>query len=214
MTSPAALFITIEGIEGVGKSTNIAFIADWLRQRGVNVRLTREPGGTPMAEEIRELLLRKREEPVCEDAELLLMFAARAQHLRQCILPALQEGNWVISDRFTDATYAYQGGGRGLDMERIQQLESLVQSGFVPDLTIILDAPAAVGMGRVIRRGQTDRFEQEKQEFFERVRAVYLARAQQAPQRYLIIDASRDLEVVQAELSAALEARVGPLIGS
>ena len=214
MTSPAALFITIEGIEGVGKSTNIAFIADWLRQRGVNVRLTREPGGTPMAEEIRELLLRKREEPVCEDAELLLMFAARAQHLRQCILPALQEGNWVISDRFTDATYAYQGGGRGLDVERIQQLESFVQSGFTPNLTIILDAPAAVGMGRVIRRGQTDRFEQEKQEFFERVRAVYLARAQQAPQRYLVIDASRDLEAVQAELSAALEARVGPLIGS
>ena len=214
MTSRTALFITIEGIEGVGKSTNIAFIADWLRQRGVNVRLTREPGGTPMAEEVRELLLRKREEPVCEDAELLLMFAARAQHLRQCILPALQEGNWVISDRFTDATYAYQGGGRGLDMERIQQLESFVQSGFAPDLTIILDAPAAVGMGRVVRRGQTDRFEQEKQEFFERVRAVYLERAQQAPQRYLVIDASRDLEAVQAELSAALEVRVGPLLDS
>src|SRR5690554_3655627 len=214
MTSRTALFITIEGIEGVGKSTNIAFIADWLRQRGVNVRLTREPGGTPMAEEVRELLLRKREEPVCEDAELLLMFAARAQHLRQCILPALQEGNWVISDRFTDATYAYQGGGRGLDMERIQQLESFVQSGFAPDLTIILDAPAAVKMGRVVRRGQTDRFEQEKQEFFERVRAVYLERAQQAPQRYLVIDASRDLEAVQAELSVALEVRVGPLLDS
>ncbi len=214
MSSQTAQFITIEGIEGVGKSTNIAFIAEWLRQRGVDVRLTREPGGTPMAEEIRELLLRKREEPVCEDAELLLMFAARAQHLRQCILPALRAGSWVISDRFTDATYAYQGGGRGLEMARIQQLESFVQAGFEPNLTIILDAPAAVGMGRVVRRGQTDRFEQEKQEFFERVRAVYLERARQAPQRYLVIDASRDLEAVQAELSAALEARVGPLLGS
>jgi len=214
MSSQTAQFITIEGIEGVGKSTNIAFIAEWLRQRGVDVRLTREPGGTPMAEEIRELLLRKREEPVCEDAELLLMFAARAQHLRQCILPALRAGSWVISDRFTDATYAYQGGGRGLEMARIQQLESFVQAGFEPNLTIILDAPAAVGMGRVVRRGQTDRFEQEKQEFFERVRAVYLERTRQAPQRYLVIDASRDLEAVQAELSAALEARVGPLLGS
>lgn len=212
MTSRAAQFITIEGIEGVGKSTNIAFIADWLRQRGVKLCLTREPGGTPMAEEIRELLLRKRDESVSEDAELLLMFAARAQHLQQRILPALREGTWVISDRFTDATYAYQGGGRGLDKRRIEQLESFVQGGFAPDLTIILDAPPEVGMGRVVKRGETDRFEQEKLEFFERVRSVYLERANLASQRYLVVDASRELHDVQAELAAALEARLGPLL--
>lgn len=209
MTSRKALFITIEGIEGVGKSTNIAFIADWLQSRGVTVRLTREPGGTPMAEEIRELLLRKRDERVSEDAELLLMFAARAQHLQQLILPALDQGVWVVSDRFTDATYAYQGGGRGLPMRRIEQLEEFVLSGFAPDLTIILDAPAAIGMGRVAKRGNEDRFEQEKQEFFERVRAVYLERASRMPQRYLVVDASQDLATVQAELARALETRLG-----
>ena len=201
-------FITVEGIEGVGKSTNIAFIADWLKQQGYSVIQTREPGGTPFAEELRELLLRRRDEKVSENSELLLMFAARAQHLEQLIKPALEAGDWVLSDRFIDATYAYQGGGRGVALDKIAQLEDFVQGDFRPSLTLILDASPAVGMARVARRGQEDRFESERIDFFERVRAIYLERARQAPERYAVINAELALEQVQAQIAQVLQERL------
>lgn len=198
------VFITLEGSEGVGKSTNLAFIEQWLKQAGHDPILTREPGGTPMAEEIRALLLQKREELVSEKAELLLMFAARAQHLDQKILPALASGRCLVSDRFTDATYAYQGYARGLNLSWITQLELLVQQAVRPDLTILLDLSVEVAMSRVQRRGETDRFEQEKTEFFQRVRQGYLARAQAEPDRFAIIDASQSLEAVQSDIGHVL----------
>ncbi|OPX55300.1 dTMP kinase [Oceanospirillum multiglobuliferum] len=198
------VFITLEGSEGVGKSTNLAFIEQWLKQAGHDPILTREPGGTPMAEEIRALLLQKREELVSEKAELLLMFAARAQHLDQKILPALASGRCLVSDRFTDATYAYQGYARGLNLSWITQLELLVQQAVRPDLTILLDLSVEVAMSRVQRRGETDRFEQEKTEFFQRVRQGYLARAQAEPDRFAIIDASQPLEAVQSDIGHVL----------
>ncbi|MFD2230543.1 dTMP kinase [Alkalimarinus sediminis] len=199
------LFITVEGAEGVGKSTNIAFIRSTLESMGIEVVVTREPGGTEMAEEIREVLLKNRTEMVAESAELLLMFAARAQHIESLIKPALVAGKWVISDRFTDATYAYQGGGRGVAFEKIGILETFVQDDFRPDKTILLDAPVEIGMARAHKRGELDRFENEKSAFFERVRNVYLDRMKKDPQRFELIDASKDLETVQLQLKRVIE---------
>lgn len=198
-------FITFEGTEGVGKSTQIALAAETLRAHGIEVVVTREPGGTPMAEAIRELLLTPRDEPVNEITELLLMFAARAQHLYGHILPALEQGCWVLCDRFTDATFAYQGAGRGVPEERIALLETLVQQEIRPDHVIVLDAPVETGMARATRRGELDRFEQEEIAFFERIRACYLERAQRSPQRYHVIDAARPLEQVTASVTAVLD---------
>ncbi len=197
-------FLTIEGTEGVGKSTNLTFVRDWLTARGIDVVVTREPGGTPMAEEIRSLLLSKRDEPVDETAELLLVFAARAQHLAQRIKPALARGAWVLSDRFTDATFAYQGGGRGLSKSLIEQLESTVQGDLRPDLTLILDIDVEQGLGRARQRGELDRFESETLGFFERVRESYRQRAVAAPHRYRVIDAGKPLIDVQTEIGAVL----------
>lgn len=197
-------FITIEGGEGVGKSTNIACVENFLQAQSVPFIKTREPGGTPLAEELRGILLAPREEKVCEKTELLLMFAARAQHLQQVILPALQQGTWVICDRFTDATYAYQGGGRGLSLATIGILEDLVQEGLQPDLTLLLDVDVQTGLARLNSRPDTDRFEREQKEFFEAVRAMYRQRAQQHPQRFRIIDASQALEAVQHDIIAVL----------
>jgi dTMP kinase len=199
-------FLTIEGTEGVGKSTNLAFARDWLHAQGVAVVVTREPGGTPLAEEIRSLLLAKRDEPVDETAELLLVFAARAQHIAQVIEPALARGAWVLSDRFTDATYAYQGGGRGLNTETIAQLEHVVQGNLRPDLTLILDIDVELGLNRARERGELDRFESETIAFFERVRSAYRARAEQAPSRYALVDASQNLAAVQANIGLVLQA--------
>lgn len=197
-------FLTIEGTEGVGKSTNLAFVRDWLTARGLEVVVTREPGGTPMAEEIRSLLLSKRDEAVDENAELLLVFAARAQHLAQVIKPALARGAWVLSDRFTDATYAYQGGGRGLNKAVIEQLEQLVQGDLRPDLTLILDIDVELGLTRARQRGELDRFESETIVFFERVRQAYQQRAKAAPGRYSVINAGMTLVKVQAEIDKVL----------
>ena len=197
-------FLTIEGTEGVGKSTNLAFVHNWLVTRGIDVVVTREPGGTPLAEEVRHLLLAKREEPVDETAELLLVFAARAQHLAQVIKPALERGSWVLSDRFTDATYAYQGGGRQLNKSTIAQLENLVQGKLRPDLTLILDIDVTLGLNRARQRGEFDRFESETIEFFERVRAAYRERAAMAPDRYALVDAGQSLEQVQQNIEKVL----------
>ena len=183
------LFITLEGPEGAGKSTNREYLAERLREQGIDVLLTREPGGTPLAERIRELLL---------------VFAARAQHLQQVIRPALAKGSVVLCDRFTDATYAYQGGGRGLSIERIAQLEQFVQGELRPDLTLIFDLPVEIGLARASARGRLDRFEQEGRGFFEAVRQAYLQRAEQAPQRYRVLDAGQTLAQVQADIDALL----------
>ncbi|MDR5901290.1 dTMP kinase [Halomonas icarae] len=203
-------FITLEGSEGVGKSTNLARVVAWLEARGLEVVQTREPGGTPRAEAIRRLLLDPDEpEPLDDDAELLLVFAARAQHLARVIRPALERGAWVVCDRFTDATFAYQGGGRGLNSARITELEAFVQQGLAPDLTLLLDMPMGAAQQRLEQRGERrDRFEQERAEFFESVRQAYLARAAQAPERITIIDASLTREAVGEQIEAVLEARV------
>jgi dTMP kinase len=198
-------FLTLEGTEGVGKSTNLAFVRDWLQARNIEVIVTREPGGTPLAEQIRELLLAKRDEPVDQTAELLLVFAARAQHIAQVIKPALARGAWVLSDRFTDATFAYQGGGRGLDKNIIQQLEVMVQGDLRPDLTLILDIDVKLGLTRASQRGELDRFESETLDFFERVRAAYRERAIANPTRYTIVDAGQTLEKVQQDIDQVLQ---------
>lgn len=200
------MFITLEGPEGAGKSTNREYLAQRLREQGVTVCLTREPGGTPLAERIRELLLSPSEEPMAADTELLLVFAARAQHLQQVIKPALARGEWVLCDRFTDATYAYQGGGRGLSSARIAELERFVQGDLRPDLTLVFDLPVDVGLARAAARGRLDRFEQEQQGFFESVRTTYLRRASAAPERYRILDAAQSLEDVQAAIDRLLPA--------
>ena len=198
------LFITLEGPEGAGKSTNREYLAQRLRDHGLDVVLTREPGGTPLAESIRELLLAPADEPMNSDAELLLVFAARAQHLAQVIRPALERGAVVLCDRFTDATYAYQGGGRGLSTQRIEQLESFVQGEMRPDLTLVFDLPVEVGLSRAAARGRLDRFEQEGLGFFEAVRNTYLRRAGQDRQRYRIVDAGLSLSAVQEALDRLL----------
>ena len=199
-------FITIEGTEGVGKTTNIQFIQNWLESKQLAYLCTREPGGTPLAEQIRELLLAPREELVCDTAELLLMFAGRAQHLNQVIEPALTEGAWVLCDRFTDATYAYQGAGRGMGTSLIAELELIVQGSLRPDLTLILDIPVELGLKRASERSDPDRFEKEKTEFFDLVRNGYLDIARKHPDRCVVIDAAQPLELVQRELTIALEA--------
>lgn len=201
-------FITVEGTEGVGKSSNIAFIETTLKQAGVDVITTREPGGTPLGEEVRELLLDHRHSGMSADAELLLMFAARAQHLEQVIQPALARGQWVLCDRFTDATYAYQGGGRGIAFERIAILEQWVQGALRPDYTVLLDLPVEIGLARASARGDADRFEKEQQVFFEKVRGAYLKQAESASERYRIIDASHPLDHVQQQIGRVLQAMI------
>lgn len=194
-------FITVEGIEGVGKSTNIEFLSNLIEHRGFTVIRTREPGGTPMAERIRDLLLEHGEEPMTDIAELLLFFAARSLHINNAIKPALQAGHWVVCDRFTDASRAYQGSGRGLNQATIDSLADWVQGDLRPELTILLDAPPEVGMDRAGRRGAADRLEVEKREFYARVREGYLALADSEPGRFAIIDASQPLGRVQAAIS-------------
>ncbi|WP_346798781.1 dTMP kinase [Halomonas sp. Bachu 37] len=207
-------FITLEGSEGVGKSTNLAWVVAWLEARGCEVVQTREPGGTPRAEAIRQLLLDPEPgEPLDSDAELLLMFAARAQHLALKVRPALARGAWVVCDRFTDATYAYQGGGRGLPAERIAILESFVQQGLAPDLTLLLDMSPEAARRRLQRRldshnEQRDRFEREHTAFFDSVRRAYVERARAEPERFALIDAEGSLQEVQSQLAQVLEARV------
>lgn len=202
-------FITLEGVEGVGKSTNLEHIKCRLEAAGIKLVVTREPGGTEMAEEIRALLLQPRDESVSEMAELLLMFAARAQHLHALIKPSLEAGVWVLCDRFTDATFAYQGGGRGVSFEWISTLESMVQQSLRPDLTLLLDLPVEVGLERARQRSAFDRFEAEQQHFFEQVRKVYLQRAEQQPERFAIIDATPSIEQVQAQIDQVLFDKLG-----
>ena len=199
------MFITVEGTEGVGKSTNLALVQETLTQHGIEVVQTREPGGTDLSEKIRDLLLDHRNTAMVDDTELLLMFAARAQHLAEVIRPALARGAWVLCDRFTDSTYAYQGGGRGIPFERIAQLEQWVQGELRPDITLLLDAPVEVGLARAAGRNQgADRFEREKQAFFEKLRTTFLTMAEQHPQRYRVIDAAQPLENVRAQVLSAL----------
>jgi dTMP kinase len=195
-------FITFEGTEGVGKTTNMDFVAQTLAARGIRLIRTREPGGTPMAERVRAILLDPQSEPIDPEAELLLVFAARAQHLARVIKPALESGSWVLCDRFTDATYAYQGGGRGLPIARIAALEQEVQGRLQPDLTIYLDLPIATGLAR-IDESQRDRFEREQLAFFERVRQVYVDRAKRHS-RFTTVDASKPLSEVQQSIAAVL----------
>ncbi|MDX1604957.1 MAG: dTMP kinase [Candidatus Competibacterales bacterium] len=197
-------FITLDGPEGAGKTTQLDTIRQHLKAAGLRVVTTREPGGTALGEALRELLLGG-VEPIGDDTELLLIFAARAEHLARVIRPALARGDWVLCDRFTDATYAYQGGGRGIDESRIASLERWVQDGLQPDLTLLLDVEAATGLGRARRRGPADRFEREDRAFFERVRAAYLRRARACPQRCRIVDAGRPLEQVAADLTRILD---------
>jgi dTMP kinase len=198
-------FISLEGAEGVGKSTHLQFICAELRARGLTVLETREPGGTPEADEIRTTLLKVRGGSFDPMAELLLMFAARAVHVEQLIRPALAAGTWVVCDRFTDASYAYQGGGRRIPTARITALEHMVLKGLKPDLTLLLDVKVAVGMARARKRGALDRFEQEQDAFFERVRRVYLSRARREPRRILRVDAGQDIPSVQRDLAAILD---------
>jgi len=204
----SALFITLEGVEGSGKSTHLPFVADWLRQRGRQVVITREPGGTHLGELIRGILLDNRHQDMSADAELLLMFAARAEHLHQVIKPALAKGSDVVCDRFTDATYAYQGGGRGLSAERIAQLEQTVQGELRPHFTLLFDAPLEVTVERARSRGQPDRFENERLAFHRRVQDVYRTRATAEPRRFLIIDSSGTVEATRALLTRKLTERV------
>ena len=204
--------ITIEGGEGVGKSTQIVALRDLLAARGIEVVFTREPGGTRRAERIRELLLETSDETMPGICELLLMFAARSTHIENVIRPALERGAWVVCDRFTDATYAYQGGGRGLPREHIATLEKLVQRDLQPDLTLLLDAPLEISSARASARnaaaGSSDRFEREQREFFERVRATYLDRARVEPNRFVLIDAAASVDAVTQSVRHALETRL------
>ena len=205
MTEKAGVFITVEGVEGVGKTTNMAFVQDYLQAHQVSLTVTREPGGTALAEQIRDLLLANHEEVLNDDAELLLVFAARAQHLGQLIKPVLAEGGWVLSDRFTDSSYAYQGGGRGLDINRISQLESWVMQDFTPDMTLLLDVPVEIGMSRVESRGKKDRIEMEKMDFFDRVRQAYIARSKEFPDRIKLIDSSKTIEHTTEQIATVLD---------
>ena len=197
-------FITVEGIEGVGKTTNIEFIEKLLRDAGKEVVMTREPGGTSLGEDIRELLLGHKHDGMSRDAELLLMFASRAEHLDKIIQPALDNGKWVLCDRFTDATYAYQGGGRGFDTAPIATLETLVQDSLRPELSLLLDVSVEIGLDRAGKRSEPDRFEKEKHDFFERVRQTYLERAHADPARMKIIDASQPLDDVQVQIKKTI----------
>ena len=197
-------FVTVDGGEGAGKTTQMGFMREYLERRGCRVVVTREPGGTSLGEEIRALLLGHRDGGMTLAAETLLMFAARAEHLERVIRPALAAGYWVLCDRFTDATYAYQGGGRGLPLERIVVLEEWVQGTLRPDLTLLLDLPVATGLARAGKRGMADRFEREDVDFFEWVRAMYLERAAHEPDRYRVVDASQSVKAVRAEVETML----------
>ncbi len=205
MTTATGKFITLEGIEGAGKSSHLAFIEAWLTRAGKRVVRTREPGGTPLGEAIRQILLDHRNTDMASDTELVLMFAARAQHIAQVIAPALERGDWVLCDRFTDATYAYQGAGRGVAAQRIAVLEDWVQGVLRPDLTLLLDVPVDVGLKRAGERGEKDRFEREQAAFFARVRDGYLQLARQHPARYRVVDAARGLADVQSQIQTVLE---------
>jgi dTMP kinase len=200
-------FITLEGIEGAGKSTVARSVCAWLQRHSISATLTREPGGTPLAERVRQIVLERGEERLSAVTETLLMFAARSIHLDNLIRPALERGDWVVCDRFTDATRAYQGGGRGLDPAWIDSLASQVQAGLQPDVTLLLDLPVAMGLERARSRraGAADRFEAEAQAFFERVRAAYLELARREPQRVHVIDASVPLEAVEQQVIAVLK---------
>jgi dTMP kinase len=201
-------FVTFEGGEGAGKSTQITCAAAWLRSRGVEVVVTREPGGTPRAERLRVMLLERDAEPMPQACELLLMFAARVTHVDNLVRPAVARGAWVLCDRFTDATYAYQGGGRGLPVAQIDALAGIAHPDLWPDLTLLLDLPVDAGLARAAQRNGDDgpdRFESEQRAFFERVRGTYLARARQEPRRFRVIDAARSVDDVSADVRAALE---------
>ena len=202
-------FITIEGGEGAGKSTMMSRVANWLENTGHRVVRTREPGGTDLAEKLREILLDRNNISLSDRAELLLVFAARAQHLDELIRPALARGDWVLCDRFTDATWAYQGGGRGLPRDEIASLETLVHGDLQPDLTLLLDLPVELGMKRAAKRSQADRFEQESTLFFKQVRDAYLERAEAAPERFAVIDASRNMDEVWSQIDSVLRKRMG-----
>ena len=197
-------FVTVEGIEGVGKSTNIDFLSSIIEAKGFTVLRTREPGGTPMAERIRQMLLEHGEEPLPDIAELLLFFASRSLHISNTIRPALAAGQWVVCDRFTDASRAYQGHGRGLGLERINLMAQWVQEDLQPDLTLLLDAPVELGMARAKKRGAADRLESEDAGFYQRVRDGYLGLAAAEPERFAVIDASQELEQVQAAITLAI----------
>lgn len=199
------IFVTLEGIEGVGKTTNLRFLAEHLHKHNVPVLVTREPGGTPLADDIRHFLLSEHEEEVLPETELLLMFAARAQHIKNVIRPALAAGKLVLCDRFTDTSYAYQGAGRGIEKEKIAMLESVVQDGLKPELTILFDAPIEVGLSRIKAREKTDRFESETKNFFHKCRQEYLALAEAEPERFVTINADQDIPVLQEELLQILK---------
>ncbi|EKD78064.1 MAG: hypothetical protein ACD_42C00056G0003 [uncultured bacterium] len=201
-------FITLEGCEGVGKSTALAFIKNYFAEKKMDCVVTREPGGTVIGESIREILLANNHEVIFSDTELLLLFAARAQHIAQVIKPALKAGKIVVSDRFTDASFAYQGGGRHILFNRIEILADWVQGDWQPTLTLLLDAPVEIGLARMRQRGKKDRIESEKKEFFERVRAVYLSRAKQFPERFVVINAAESLENVQVQIKQVLDKKV------
>jgi dTMP kinase len=206
--SARGAFITLEGGEGVGKSTNLSFVADYLRARGIEVVATREPGGTPLGETIRHWILHGEHGALSAEVEALLMFAARAQHLETVIAPALFAGRWVVCDRFTDATFAYQGSGRGAEPRLLDALESGVQRGLQPDLTLLLDAPLEVGRRRIAAR-KPDHFEREQDSFFQRVRAGYLDRAKRDPERIAVVDAAAKLDDVQHAIAAKLDDLLG-----
>ena len=199
-------FISIEGIEGAGKSTQLTFIKNYLAEQGKTIVVTREPGGTELGEQIRTLLLSPSDTPMSVNTELLLMFAARAEHVAQVIMPALERGDWVISDRFTDATFAYQGGGRGIDRQRIEQIAQWTLNGLKPDVTFLFDLPVEVGQQRVISRNEDiDRFEQEKVDFFQKIRDCYLQRAEDEPERIKVIDSTKSIADISTQLSRILE---------
>ena len=205
-------FITFEGTEGVGKTTQIQLLEKYLKTKNIKCIITREPGGTPLGEKIRQLLLSKAEENMDKLTELLLMFSARAQHLQEIIYPALKDNVWVICDRFTDASYAYQGGGRGISYPRIRMVENAVQDGFKPDLTILMSGNVESGMRRVTKRGEKDRFEMEDIEFFERVRENYLKLAKTEPQRFGFVDADQTIDKVALSIQQHMKNRFAELI--
>ena len=194
-------FITLEGIDGAGKSTQMAKLESALKSNGIEFRLTREPGGTPLGEKLRGVLLNEQMRP---ETEALLMFASRSEHLNEVILPALEAGTWVISDRFSDASFAYQGGGRGIDYARLAELETWVQQGFQPDLTLLFDLPVEVARARLMRNESLDRFEQEKSDFFDRVRGAYLERAKRFPARFVVLDSGKAPEEISKEIEEAI----------
>lgn len=196
-----AKFITFEGVDGAGKSTHLAWFTDVLRQRGIDLVLTREPGGTPLGEKLRGLLLH---EPMHAETEAMLMFAARREHLERVIRPALKQGTWVVSDRFSDASFAYQGGGRGVPVAKLEQLERWVQNDLQPDLTLLFDIPIEVARQRLASNVSLDRFEQEHGEFFQRVRQAYLDRAAEMPHRFVVIRAEKSLSEVKQRLSEVI----------